>query len=189
MLTGRGRYVDDVNLSGMLHAAFLRSPFPHADIKSVDVSAARKLPGVAAVFTGEDMQARTRPMRPGSAPAGYRYEPVFALARGKVRFVGDPVAIVVADSRYIAEETCELIEVDYDPLPAIATYDQALASDCATTCSTPLAPMWSTKPSVPAGTLMPPSLKQTMWSERRSSSIGLRKSQWRDTVASLSTTR
>jgi aerobic carbon-monoxide dehydrogenase large subunit len=129
MLTGRGRYVDDVSLSGMLHAAFLRSPFPHANINSVDVSAARKLPGVAAVFTGDDMQARTQPLRPGSAPAGYRYEPVFALSHGKVRFVGDPVAIVVADSRYIAEDACERIEVDYDPLPAIATYDQALAND------------------------------------------------------------
>ena len=126
ILTGRGRYVDDVTLPGMLHAAFVRSPLPHARIVSIDVSAALALDGVAAVYTGADMAANTTGVAPLVAPEGYRFEPILALAVDKARFVGDPVAIVVADSRYVAEDACELIDVEYEPLDAIATFEQAL---------------------------------------------------------------
>src|ERR1700742_4512165 len=80
ILTGRGRYVDDVKLPGMLHAAFVRSPLPHARIVSIDASAARALDGVAAVYTGEDIAAKTSGIAPMVAPDGYKCEPIFALA-------------------------------------------------------------------------------------------------------------
>lgn len=127
ILTGRGRYVDDVDLPGMLHAAFARSPFPHARITSIDTGAARALPGVVAVYTGADLAARLQPgpygiqMLMGSDRPAYS-----ALATDKVRLVGDPYALVVADSRYVAEDAVELIEVDFEDLPAVASMAEAL---------------------------------------------------------------
>ena len=122
ILTGAGRYVDDIKLPGMLHAAFVRSPMAHARVLSVDVSAALELPGVVAVLTGADLDAMTDPapdplraMLGGGGPT-----PEFTLlATDKVRLVGDPVAIVIAESRYLAEDGCELVEVDYEDLPAV----------------------------------------------------------------------
>ena len=99
ILTGRGRYVDDVKLPGMLHAAFVRSPLAHARIVSIDVSAALALDGVAAVYTGADIAAKTSGVVPLVVPEGHKFEPILALAVDKARFVGDPVAIVIADSR------------------------------------------------------------------------------------------
>ncbi|HEY7177466.1 MAG TPA: xanthine dehydrogenase family protein, partial [Micromonosporaceae bacterium] len=125
-MTGRGHYVDDVKLPGMLHAAFVRSPLPHAKILGIDIAAASRLDGVVAVFTGRDIAEGTTGIAPNFAPDGYQHEPVFALAIDKTRFVGDPVAIVVAESRYVAEDGCDLIDVDYEPLDAIATFEQAL---------------------------------------------------------------
>src|SRR6202047_4707113 len=93
ILTGRGRYVDDVNLPGMLHATFLRSPHPHAKITRIDVQAAQSLPGVIAVLTGADLQRLTNPMTIQMLP-GYHSPKFFPLATDTVRFVGDPVAIV-----------------------------------------------------------------------------------------------
>jgi aerobic carbon-monoxide dehydrogenase large subunit len=125
MLTGRGRYVDDVQLPHMLHAAFVRSPFPHARILSIDTSAALDSPGVAAVLTGQDIRSASNPI--SSMFAGGAKWPVFGpLPTDKVRFVGDLVAMVVAESRYQAEDACELVEVDYDPLPAVAGFGDAL---------------------------------------------------------------
>jgi aerobic carbon-monoxide dehydrogenase large subunit len=125
ILTGRGRYVDDVRLPRMLHAAFVRSPFPHARIVGIDVRGAAEVPGVAAVFTGEDMQAVSNPI--SSMFAGGTKWPTFGpLPTDKVRFVGDPVVMVVAESRYQAEDACELVEVDYDPLAPVARIDDAL---------------------------------------------------------------
>ncbi|HLK73946.1 MAG TPA: xanthine dehydrogenase family protein molybdopterin-binding subunit [Streptosporangiaceae bacterium] len=122
ILTGTGRYVDDIKLPGMLHAAFVRSPMAHARVLSVDVSAALELPGVVAVLTGADLDAMTDPapdpllaLLGGDGPT-----PEFTLlATDKVRLVGDPVAIVIAESRYLAEDGCELVEVDYEDLPAV----------------------------------------------------------------------
>ena len=130
ILTGGGRYTDDIKLPGMLHAAFVRSPLAHGQVLVVDAEAARALPGVAAVYTGADMAAMTLPgqdplfalMAGGSGPA-----PEYTLlATDKVRFVGDPVAIVVAESRALAEDGCELVEVDYADLPPVATAATAL---------------------------------------------------------------
>jgi carbon-monoxide dehydrogenase large subunit len=122
ILTGAGRYVDDIKLPGMLHAAFVRSPLAHAGVLSVDVLAAQALPGVVAVLTGADLEAMTVP-GPDALMALMRWAgptPEFTLlATDKVRLVGDPVAVVIAESRYLAEDGCELVEVEYDDLPPV----------------------------------------------------------------------
>ena len=122
ILTGAGRYVDDIKLPGMLHAAFVRSPMAHARVLSVDASAARALPGVVAVLTGADLEAMTVP-GPDALMALMGWAgptPEFTLlATDKVRLVGDPVAVVIAESRYLAEDGCELVEVEYDDLPPV----------------------------------------------------------------------
>jgi aerobic carbon-monoxide dehydrogenase large subunit len=122
ILTGAGRYVDDIKLPGMLHAAFVRSPMAHAHVLSVDASAARALPGVVAVLTGAELETMTVP-GPDALMALMGWAgptPQFTLlATDKVRFVGDPVAVVIAESRYLAEDGCELVEVDYDDLPPV----------------------------------------------------------------------
>ncbi len=129
ILTGAGRYVDDIKLPGMLHAAFVRSPLAHGQVLKVDVSAAQALPGVVAVFTGADLAAMTVP---GQDPlfammgAGGPMPEYTLLATDKVRFMGDPVAVVVAVSRYLAEDGCELVEVDYAELPPVVSADFAL---------------------------------------------------------------
>jgi len=129
ILTGTGRYVDDIKLPGMLHAAFVRSPLAHARVLSVDVSAARALPGVVAVLTGADLEAMTVP-GPDTLMALMGWQgpsPEFTLlATDKVRLVGDPVAVVIAESRYLAEDGCELVEVEYDDLPAVVNAAFAL---------------------------------------------------------------
>ena len=130
ILTGAGRYVDDIKLPGMLHAAFVRSPMAHAQVLSVDVSAARALPGVVAVLTGADLEAMTVPAPDpllAMFSAGGPTPEFTLLATDKVRFMGDPVAVVVAESRYLAEDGCELVEVEYDDLPPVV--DAAFALD------------------------------------------------------------
>ncbi len=126
LLTGHGSYVDDVTVPGMLHAHFVRSPFPHADILGIDVDAARRHPGVVAVYTGADMEALTHPFM-GFLPLPDLYHPMFfALAVDRVRLVGDPVALIIAESRYVAEDAAQLVVVDYDELQPIATIEHAL---------------------------------------------------------------
>ncbi len=129
ILTGSGRYVDDIKLPGMLHAAFVRSPLAHARVLSVDASAARELPGVVAVLTGADLEAMTvqapDPLLALFSTGGPTAE-FTLLATDKVRLVGDPVAVVIAESRYLAEDGCELVEVDYDDLPPVVTAAFAL---------------------------------------------------------------
>jgi aerobic carbon-monoxide dehydrogenase large subunit len=126
ILTGRGRYIDDVRLPRMLHAAFLRSPFAHARIASIDTAAARQHPGVVAIFTGADIEAVTNPIQAMAGFPDFRSPLYTALSTDRVRFVGDPLAIVVAESRYVAEDALELIEVEYDPIRAVATFADAL---------------------------------------------------------------
>jgi len=121
-IRGKGNYVDDITLPGMLHLELLRSPFAHARIRSVDTSRAAALPGVVAVVTGELMAQHNLAWMPtlsGDTQA--------VLATDKVRFQGQEVAAVVAESAYIAKDALELIDVDYDPLPAITNPDQAFA--------------------------------------------------------------
>ncbi|MDX2381898.1 MAG: xanthine dehydrogenase family protein molybdopterin-binding subunit [Acidimicrobiia bacterium] len=126
LLTGRGTYLADVRVEGCLDAAFLRSPYPHAEIASIDVAAACALSGVHAVFTGADIERLTNPFLPFSMMTNL-YTPLhYALSKDRVRMVGDPVAIVVAESRYIAEDALDLIEVDYEELPPVGTIATAL---------------------------------------------------------------
>ena len=123
-IRGKGNYVDDVVLPNMLHLELLRSPYAHARIRSIDTSRAAALPGVVAVVTGELMAQHNLAWMPtlsGDTQA--------VLATDKVRFQGQEVAAVVAESAYIAKDALELIDVDYEPLPAITTPQQALEAD------------------------------------------------------------
>src|SRR3954471_5520077 len=125
-LRGRGQYVDDVTRRGLLHAAILRSAVAHGKIRSIDTTSARALHGVHAVITAADMTGAvpTIPLRQEPLPAFKQYEqPV--IAQGKVRYVGEPIAVVVADTQAIAEDALELIEVDIESLPAVADRDAA----------------------------------------------------------------
>jgi len=123
-IRGKGNYVDDIKLPGMLHLELLRSPFAHARINSIDTSRAAALPGVIAVVTGELMAQHNLAWMPtlsGDTQA--------VLATDKVRFQGQEVAAVVAESVYVAKDALELIDVDYEPLPAVTTPQQALEAD------------------------------------------------------------
>jgi aerobic carbon-monoxide dehydrogenase large subunit len=125
LLTGRGAYVDDIYLPDMLHAAFVRSPLPRALIRSIDTSAAVALPGVHAVFTADDLNPDAKQQWHTSIGSASPETPRPPLAEEEVRFVGDPVALVVADSRYLAEDAADLVVVDYDQLPAVVDYTRA----------------------------------------------------------------
>ena len=126
LLTGHGRFVDDIIRPGMLHACFVRSPFARATIRGIDVSAALALPGVQAVFTAADLNPDVREAWHAVAGKDVPDTPRPPLAEGEVKFVGDPVALVIADSRYIAEDAVDLVDVDYEPLPAVADFRRAV---------------------------------------------------------------
>jgi carbon-monoxide dehydrogenase large subunit len=123
-LRGQGNYVDDVRLPGMLESAILRSPYAHARIRSIDTSAAAALPGVHAVITGETLAGLNLAWMPTLSA-----DVQAVLATDKVRFQHQEVAYVVADTEYIARDALELIEVDYEPLPAVADAKRALDPD------------------------------------------------------------
>ncbi len=122
LLTGHGTFVDDVVRPGMLHACFVRSPYPRARLGSIDPAAALALDGVRAVFTAEDLNAEVRELWYSLIGRDVPDTPRPPLAEGEARFVGDPVALVVADTRYLAEDASELVEVDYEPLTPVVDY-------------------------------------------------------------------
>jgi len=126
LLTGQGSYTDDLKRPGMLHAAVLRSPHAHAKIRSIDVSAARALAGIAAVFTHADLGAAGKeiPLLQPNPLLVARTQ--LLLAYDEVRYVGEPVAFVVGDDRYVTEDALELIEVAYEPLAVAADAEGAL---------------------------------------------------------------
>ncbi|MGV0835469.1 xanthine dehydrogenase family protein molybdopterin-binding subunit [Mycolicibacterium thermoresistibile] len=126
LLTGRGTFVDDVIRPGMLHACFVRSPFARAKINGIDASAALAMPGVRAVFTAADLNPEVKEAWHAVAGKDVPDTPRPPLAEGEAKFVGDPVALLVADSRYIAEDAIELVDVDYEPLPAVADFTKAV---------------------------------------------------------------
>jgi len=129
MITGRGRYTDNIALPGMLHAAIVRSPEAHAAIVSMDTSAARERPGVVAVLTGEEMASDfAGPLAMVWAPPGVEIKTPehWPLKRGQVKHVGDPVAVVVAASRGVAVDAAEDVVVEYDPKPAVVDPEAAL---------------------------------------------------------------
>jgi carbon-monoxide dehydrogenase large subunit len=129
LLTGHGTFVDDVTRPGMMHVCFVRSPFARAKVLGIDATEALALPGVHAVFTAADLNPEVREfwytMSGKDIPDVVRPP----LAEDEVRFVGDPVAMVVADNRYIAEDAIDLVEVDYDPLPPVADYIEGATSE------------------------------------------------------------
>ncbi len=137
-LAGRGNYTDDINRPGQLHAVIKRSDRPHAKLLGVDAAAARAMPGVIAVYTGADMQADGV----GGVPCGWQIHskdgsamnepPHPVLAIDRVRHVGDPVAVVIAETRQQARNAAELLEIDYEDLPAVATLRDAVKPGTAT---------------------------------------------------------
>jgi carbon-monoxide dehydrogenase large subunit len=131
LLTGRALFVDDVELPGMLHVAFLRSPYAHAHLLAIDTSRARQRDGVVAVYTAEDLGDYWQPgplLVPPPPVEGmvFHQRTQVPLAKGKVRQVGEPIVAVVATSRYLAEDALEDITIDYDPLPAVVDLEKAL---------------------------------------------------------------
>jgi carbon-monoxide dehydrogenase large subunit len=129
-LRGKGRFVDDIDVAGQLHAVVVRSPHGHAEIAGIDTAAARALPGVHGVFTAADLAADKIGALPCIAQVAtigpLIVPPRFALAAGRVRHVGDPVAFVVAETRDIARDAAELVAVDYRVLPAVVDGPAAL---------------------------------------------------------------
>ncbi len=126
LLRGIGKYVGDIRRVGMVHAAILRSTCAHARIVRIDTEAASKAPGVIGVLTAADMpNVRTIPMRTGRVPGLERSQQT-PIAKDKVRYVGDPVAVVVAEDRYLAEDALELIEVEYEPLGVVTDPREAM---------------------------------------------------------------
>ena len=112
-ITGTGRYVDDLLPAGTLHVSFVRSSCAHAKIKAIDVEAARSMPGVHAVFTGKEVAQHVKPLRVGGSSV-LRPVKLYPLAVEKVRYFGEPLAVVVADNRYLAEDAAEAVQVDYE---------------------------------------------------------------------------
>ena len=134
LVSGQGSYVDDIKIPGMLHAAFLRSPHAHARIRSVDVAAALRMPGVEAVLTGDDIlgivpDLPTRSMSGEWEVDEFKAPEHPALAVGKVSYVGQTVAVVVAQDPGQARDALELIQVDYEPLPVVLDPWEAASSD------------------------------------------------------------
>ena len=129
--TGRGSYLDDLRFDRLTHAVLLRSPHAHAAIERLDAATARAMPGVLAVLTGSDVQADgLLPMRPtmeANVQTGERFAfaPQPLLAEGKVRYVGEPVALIVAETRAQALDAAERVVVEYVPLPAVTTAGRA----------------------------------------------------------------
>src|SRR6202044_1381353 len=137
LLSGQALFIDGVELPGMLYAAFLRSNVAHARIRSIDVAAARARDGVVAVYTAADLRAYWAP-GPLLVPPPPIKDTIFnqrtqvPLAKDKVRHVGEPLAVVLADSRYLAEDALSDIEVDLEPLSAVVDLEKALSAAAAT---------------------------------------------------------
>ncbi len=129
LITGQATYIDDMKMLGMLHMSILRSPYGHARINSINTEAARNHPGVVAVYTAEDLKGKV-----GNVPIAVPLPPYIdkgmgrrgPLAEGKVRFYGDPIAVVIADDKYTARDAVDLIDVDYEPLPAVIDLEKAM---------------------------------------------------------------
>jgi carbon-monoxide dehydrogenase large subunit len=134
LLTGQALFTDDVHLAGMVHAAFLRSPYAHARIRRIDASRARQRPGVVAVYTAPDLGDYWKPgpllvSPPPIEGLVFHERTQVPLARDKVRHAGEPLAIVIAESRYVAEDALGDIDVEYEPLPAVVDLEKALLPD------------------------------------------------------------
>ncbi|MEM4311009.1 MAG: xanthine dehydrogenase family protein molybdopterin-binding subunit [Nitrososphaerales archaeon] len=128
LITGYGKFVDDIKLPNMVYAEFVRSPYAHAKIKGIDVSECKKHAGVLLVVTAKDLEDRLRPL-PQVKVEGVKEFNYMPLAKDKVRFVGEPVAALVAIDRYTAADAVELVKVDYEPLKAVSNVEEAIKPD------------------------------------------------------------
>jgi carbon-monoxide dehydrogenase large subunit len=129
LLTGRGRFIDDIDLPGAMELALVRSPVAHGRIKAVDAAEAQKLAGVAAVITASDLEGAARVLPDTHPnPALTRPKDSAVLAFDKVRYVGEPIAAIVAENRYLAEDAAELVRLEIDPLPAVIDLERAVSS-------------------------------------------------------------
>lgn len=137
LLTGRGRFLDDITLPGMVEAAFVRSPYAHAKIRSIGVEEALRSPGVLAILTGEEAARQARPLQAKLHEAAglerlaraYKIANWYPLALGRVRYVGEAVVALVAENRYLAEDAAQKVFVDYEALPVVTEVERALAPD------------------------------------------------------------
>src|SRR5215212_10508562 len=134
LLTGQGLYVDDVDFPNMLHVAFVRSPYAHAQINSIDVSQAFQREGVVAIYTASDLGEYWKPgpllvSPPPIEGIVFNERTQVPLAKDKVRFAGEPVVMVLAESRYIAEDALADIQIDYEPLEVVVDIEKVLNSD------------------------------------------------------------
>ncbi|MDQ3519766.1 MAG: molybdopterin-dependent oxidoreductase [Gemmatimonadota bacterium] len=129
-ITGRGNYTDDIKLPGTTYAVFVRSPYAHAKVRGIELSAARKSPGVSAIFTGKELaEGGMLPMPVGWLLPNMKMGERRALATDTVRFVGEPVVVVIADSPYTARDAAELVQVDYEELNAQPDAEKAVGCD------------------------------------------------------------
>jgi CO/xanthine dehydrogenase Mo-binding subunit len=131
LLTGQALFTDDVHLPGTAHVAFVRSPHAHARILNIDTSAAQEMESVVAVYTAEDLGDywQRGPLLVPPPPIEnivFNERTQVPLAKDKVNFVGEPIVVIVAESRYIAEDAAELVWVDYEPLPCVVDVEQAV---------------------------------------------------------------
>ena len=128
LTTGKGQYFADMVIPGTLHLVFVRSKHAHALIKRIDVSAAKAIPGVVAVVTGEDIRGAIKSLpQPVVVPAlPARYPTFWPLAVDKVKFNGEPVVAVVARDKYVAEDAADAVEIEYEPLPYVGDMEEAL---------------------------------------------------------------
>jgi carbon-monoxide dehydrogenase large subunit len=179
-LMGQGQYVDDIEFVGMLHGAFLRAEIAHARINGIDTSAAREIPGVHAVYTLDDLgdPYPNKPMTTAYAsPLLKQTICQHLLAKDEVCFVGQTVALVVAESRHIAEDALSRIVVDYGPLPAVADCRKALDA------------IWSEISTASSAISTPPSPKQAIPSRWIFTNIAAAVTPWSAAISSPITTR
>ena len=128
LITGQGNYVDDIKLVGMLHAAFVRSPHAHANIRGIETSKAEALEGVVAIFTGAQLQEDLGELILGWIVPDQKQTTHPPMAFSTVRFVGEAVAVVVADDPATAADAAEMVEVSYDPLPVVVDAEKTTQS-------------------------------------------------------------
>ena len=128
LITGKSRFVDDIRLAGersaVLSMVVVRSPYAHARLEKIEIEAARTLPGVVDVITGQDLVGKLKPLESMGFP-GMKQAPRLLLASEKVRYIGDPVVVILAENRYVAEDARDLLDIDYTPLEAVTDPEEA----------------------------------------------------------------
>src|SRR5215212_10094357 len=127
LIRGLAHYVDDVSLPGTLHVTFVRSIYAHAKITGIDTSAARSLPGVVAVYTGQDVSGKVGPVPCASALPDLKVPDHRVLATDRIYFVGHPIAAIIARDKYTARDAVDLVMVDYEELPVVTDVEKATA--------------------------------------------------------------